>query len=113
MNVEFCASNQPAGCFMANLQLTHKGTICHVSMIFATVNFDFYVIADILPTGIICTSVKRLCKSFYRQNGLQNRFTENSESANYDNEKNIFSGITLKLSRRLERSGKRSAGAQC
>jgi hypothetical protein len=32
---------------MANLQLTQKGTICHVSMIFATVNFDFYVIADI------------------------------------------------------------------
>jgi hypothetical protein len=37
----------------------------------------------ILSTVIICAFVKRLCKSFYRQNDLQNRFTENSESADY------------------------------
>jgi len=37
---------------------------------------------------VILAFVKRLCKSFYRQNDLQNRFTENSESSDYDGGKN-------------------------
>jgi hypothetical protein len=34
-------------------------------------------------------AVKRLCKSFYRRNDLQNRFTENPQSADYASGKNI------------------------
>ncbi len=39
--------------------------------------------AYIPATVIICAFVKRFCKSFLRRNGLQNRFTADSESADY------------------------------
>jgi len=41
------------------------------------------IFLNILSTVINCTSVKRFCKSFYRRNGLQNRFTEDFGSADY------------------------------
>jgi hypothetical protein len=50
----------------------------------------------ILPTGVICASVKTALQAvFLRRNGLQNRFTENPESTDYDGGKNIEVFFTL------------------
>jgi hypothetical protein len=77
----------------AGMEIRHLITAVPAMLIFLAAGITFISerVSGILPTGIICAFVKRFCKPFYRQNDLQNRFTENSGSSKYDGGKNIRS----------------------
>jgi len=84
INVGFRASARPAATAYSSFYFSY-GFVGWVEARNPTHHFSGFSIDNqcILSTVIICAFVKRLCKPFYRKNDLQNRFTENSESADY------------------------------